>query len=79
MREVWRKLLGGSDVDADLQREFGDVGQARTAGVAWARNVIQHSGIDVRDAPVAAVRELRRARPGLSLLAAKTLVDELNA
>lgn len=72
-------MFGGSDVDAQLQREFGDAGQARAAGVAWARNVIQHSGIDARDAPVAAVRELRRARPGLSLLAAKTLVEELDA
>ncbi|MFE3880158.1 hypothetical protein ACFXPX_37910 [Kitasatospora sp. NPDC059146] len=42
--------------------------------VDWARNVLVHAGIDPRTAEVKAVRELRRAHPGLSLRDAVALV-----
>ncbi|MFF2077945.1 hypothetical protein ACFVXG_24705 [Kitasatospora sp. NPDC058162] len=42
--------------------------------VDWARSVLAHAGIDPRTAEVKAVRELRRAHPGLSLRDAVALV-----
>ncbi|MET9181959.1 hypothetical protein ABZX88_27570 [Kitasatospora aureofaciens] len=49
------------------------------AGVEWARNVLALAGIDPRTAEVKAVRELRTARPGLSLKEAVALVKALTA
>ena len=45
----------------------------------WARNVLALAGIDPRTAEVKAVRELRTARPGLSLKEAVALVKALTA
>ncbi|MFH9347565.1 hypothetical protein [Kitasatospora sp. NPDC017646] len=49
------------------------------AGVQWARNVLALAGIDPRTAEVKAVRELRLARPALSLKEAVALVKALTS
>ncbi|MFD5466011.1 hypothetical protein ACFWIQ_24730 [Kitasatospora sp. NPDC127059] len=55
------------------------VPSAGPAGVEWARNVLALAGIDPRTAEVKAVREVRRARPDLSLKDAVALVRALVA
>lgn len=55
----------------------GTEDEALRDGVVWARSVLLDRGISAVETPVLAVRELRRAKPALSLLGGKLLVDEL--
>jgi hypothetical protein len=61
------KLFGGSETDA-LQK-----------ATSWAREVLNHHGIATSGDTVAAVRQLRKEKPGLSLLAAKKITDNLES
>ncbi|MER7766062.1 hypothetical protein [Kitasatospora sp. NPDC096140] len=45
----------------------------------WATGLLAQAGIDPRAKEVVAIRELRRAVPGLSLAAAVDLVKQVNA
>lgn len=61
------KLFGGSESDA-LRK-----------ATSWARTVLNHQGIATSGDTVAAVRQLRKEKPGLSLLGAKSIIDNLES
>ncbi|MFI8454341.1 hypothetical protein [Kitasatospora sp. NPDC085464] len=45
----------------------------------WVTGLLEQAGVDPRTKEVVAIRELRRAVPGLSLAAAVDLVKQVNA
>lgn len=70
-----RDLLGRAR--REVQGLFADDG-ATDRAVSWARDVLSKDGIDASAQQLRAIRSLRRAERGLSLLGARYLVNAVN-
>lgn len=72
----------GSDTAAGLRRalEIVDgIGDGRDPRVRWAAQVLAEAELDPREQEVKAVKALREALPGLSLIAAVDLLKQTQA
>lgn len=71
-------ISGHNDPTARAEREvrglFAD-DEALDRGVSWARQVLADAGIDPENEQLRAMRTLRRAERGLSLVGARYLVS----
>lgn len=80
LSQLTSALRGAESASENLVHAFGGTAtQARLRGIEWAVATLGDADIDAEEAPVKAIRELRRRNSALSLLAAKTLVDEVLA
>ncbi|WP_019200986.1 hypothetical protein [Tsukamurella sp. 1534] len=57
----------------------GSESEALREATAWAHGFVEDRGLDVTDKPILVMRELRRERRALSLVGAKTIVDNMTA
>lgn len=57
----------------------GTESEALREATAWAQGFVAERGLDVADKPILVMRELRRERRALSLVGAKTIVDNMMA
>ncbi|ADG78886.1 putative protein OS=Tsukamurella paurometabola (strain ATCC 8368 / DSM / CCUG 35730 /CIP 100753 / JCM 10117 / KCTC 9821 / NBRC 16120 / NCIMB 702349/ NCTC 13040) OX=521096 GN=Tpau_2278 PE=4 SV=1 [Tsukamurella paurometabola] len=73
-------LRGAETASENLVHVFGgSATEARLRGYEWAVTTLRDAEVSAAQTPVRAVRELRRHNRALSLLGAKTLVDEVVA
>ncbi|MQS12980.1 hypothetical protein F7Q99_11925 [Streptomyces kaniharaensis] len=85
VRTALREALAaaGPDEQRGLERALsvldGLSGNEQQLKAKWVVGLLQHAGIDPRTEEMSAVRELRRAIPGLGLAAAVDLVKQANA
>lgn len=70
-----RDLLGRAR--REVRGIFADEG-ATDRAVSWARDVLAADGIDASAQQLRAIRSLRRAERGLSLMGARYLVNAVN-
>ncbi|MFW0184634.1 hypothetical protein ACN083_03910 [Rothia sp. CCM 9418] len=69
--------INGKNPKVELINLFLDSDQPMDAALAWARNVAQRAGLDVKKNQVRLLREIRQADPSMDLKVATYLAREV--